>query len=93
DVFELSIQRKYIYGPRKHAWRQKDKIISEIELTVPKDWKLVFILGMAGKALIPEMVERGYVAWDIGHLAKSYDIYMQDKKVDEKEVRNFFKPD
>lgn len=93
DVFEYAKEKKFIYGPNKNAWSERNIIIEDILSQVSKDWKLVFILGMAGKAIIPCMVEQGYIAWDIGHLAKGYDLYMKKVKVDMNIVRDFFKPD
>lgn len=93
DVFELCKERQFVYGPRKHAWRMHKEIINEIISTVEKDTLLVFILGMAGKAMIPEVSGLGYTAWDIGHLAKGYNIYMKDEPYSEESVKMFFSPD
>ena len=54
---------------------------------------LVFILGMAGKAMIPETTSLGYVSWDIGHLAKGYDAYMRNVKPTQEFINDFFAPD
>lgn len=93
DVFEYCLERQYIYGPSRHAWNEHEKIISSIAKEVNKDTFLLFILGMSGKAMIPEVTELGYVAWDIGHLAKSYDAYMKNIEYTEENVANFFAPD
>lgn len=93
DVFELCKECQYIYGPRKHAWSQHTELIKEIVSTVEKDKILIFILGMAGKAMIPEVCNLGYTAWDIGHLAKGYNIYMKDEPYSEESVKMFFSPD
>lgn len=93
DVFELSDRREYIYGPSRHAWIEYERIMSDIVKNVSKDTLLIFILGMAGKAMIPEMSALGYVAWDIGHLAKSYDAYMKNTEYTEENVADFYAPD
>lgn len=93
DVFELCSEKIYIYGPNKHAWREHDRIIAEIKDTVGKDYILVFILGMAGKAMIPETTQMGYISWDIGHLAKSYDAYMKNVEYTQENIANFYAPD
>lgn len=93
DVFELCEKRVYIYGPKKNAWIERDKILSEIFSSVETDYIICFILGMAGKAMIKDVVQKGYIAWDIGHLAKSYDTYMKNVPYSEENVRNFYAPD
>lgn len=93
DIFEFAKDIIYIYGPSKHAWSEKDRIILEIEKKCSKEYRLAFILGMAGKAIIPEMVDKGYTAWDIGHLAKGYDLFMKNTFINSSVVGDFFKPD
>lgn len=93
DVFELCKDRINIFGLNKHAWREHDKLIKEIVERVGKDYVLVFILGMAGKAMIPETTKLGYVSWDIGHLAKSYDAYMKNVTYTKENIASFYAPD
>lgn len=93
DVFEYCKDKKYIYGPRKHAWSQHESLKEEIIQKAGKERILVFILGMAGKGMIPEMVKLGYTAWDIGHLAKSYDAYMKNVPYSKEAISAFFAPD
>lgn len=93
DVFENAKSKTYIYGPSKHAWRMHEQIVCKIKEQVRKDQLLVFILGMAGKAIIPEVTEMGYCAWDIGHMAKSYNAYMTNMNPTEENIKNFFAPD
>ena len=93
DVFEQSKERLFIYGPNKHAWKEHDLIIDEIKNKVDKDYILIFILGMAGKAMIPETIQMGYTSWDIGHLAKSYDAYMKNIEYSKDNIAKFYAPD
>lgn len=93
DVFELAETKHFIYGPRRHAWDVHDELIDRIKAEVPKDYILVFILGMAGKAMIPEVTDLGYMAWDIGHLAKSYNAYMTKMPGTKENIDRFFAPD
>lgn len=93
NIFEEAESIKYIYGPRKNAWDKHDEIIKKIEKE-SKENLLIFILGMAGKAMIPEVTDMGYTAWDIGHLAKGYNAYMTGMDGhDAENVANFFAPD
>lgn len=48
---------------------------------------------MAGKAMIPEVADLGYVAWDVGHLAKSYNAFMTNMQVTPENIANFYAPD
>ena len=93
NIFEEAESIKYIYGPRKNAWDKHDEIIKKIEKESEENL-LIFILGMAGKAMIPEVTDMGYTAWDIGHLAKGYNAYMTGMDGhDAENVANFFAPD
>lgn len=93
NIFEEAESIKYIYGPRKNAWDQHDEIIKKIEKE-GKENLLIFIIGMAGKAMIPEVTDMGYTAWDIGHLAKGYNAYMTGMDGhDAENVADFFTPD
>mgnify|MGYP002767304946 CR=1 FL=1 len=93
DVFEYAKSRKYIYGPSRHAWCRHDEIIGRIKKEISTDQLLIFILGMAGKAMIPEVTAMGYCAWDIGHLTKSYNAYMNNMQPTNENIRNFYAPD
>lgn len=93
DIFELAASKHFIYGPRRHAWDQHDQIIQRIQEEADKDSLLIFILGMAGKAMIPEVTDLGYMAWDIGHLAKSYNAYKTEMKPTRENIDKFFAPD
>lgn len=93
DVFELCRNKEYIYGPSKNAWSKHMELVDQIKNTINKDTILVFILGMAGKAMISEMVDLGYTAWDIGHLAKSYNVYMKNIEYSPENIKNFYAPD
>lgn len=93
DIFELAVSKRFIYGPRKHAWDKHEELIDRIKREVDKDEYLIFILGMAGKAMIPEVTDLGYIAWDVGHLAKSYDAYRNDMPNTKENIERFYSPD
>ncbi len=93
DVFEFAKSKEYIYGPRINAWYKHEEIMKRIKESVPKEKLLIFILGMAGKAMIPEVTDLGYVAWDIGHLAKGYNAYMTNMEATKENISDFFAPD
>lgn len=92
DIFELAKSKQFIYGPKKNAWDEHEKIIEKIK-KIDRQTIIVFILGMAGKAMIPEVADLGYVAWDVGHLAKSYNAFMTNMQVTPENIANFYAPD
>lgn len=93
DIFELSKNKTYVYGPKKHAWSMHERLMEQIKRKSSKDQLLVFILGMAGKAMIPELTECGYMCWDIGHLAKYYDAYKKNVLQSGEDINAFYRPD
>lgn len=93
DIFENARSRRYIYGPSKNAWEERDYLVKEIHKNVNKNQLIIFILGMAGKVLTSELTEEGYTCWDVGHLAKYYDAFMKGIDNTEENIKDFFAPD
>lgn len=93
DIFEFASEKKFIYGPRINGWDYHEKIIQEVSKESPRQVLIIMILGMGGKAMIPELVDMGYTCWDIGHLAKMYDTYMRDADWGIEARRKFYAPD
>lgn len=92
DVFQKADSINFIYGPKTDAWDKHNEIIDSI-LKESRDHTIIFILGMAGKAMIPEITGHGYVAWDIGHLAKGYNAYKTRMSATVENISSFFAPD
>lgn len=93
DVFERAKEKMVVHGPSKNAYARHDEILNEICTKVPKDYLICLILGMTAKVLVPELTERGYIAWDVGHLAKDYNAYMKGEQKCQKNISNFWAPD
>lgn len=93
DIFELAKEKRIIDGPRINGWDEKDRILAAIRAIDKDDYIIIFILGMAGKAMIPILTDEGYMCWDTGHLAKYYNAYMSGCGGTEEEVRKFYAPD
>lgn len=93
DIFELAASKRIIEGPKKHAWGEHDSLISRIKKEVSKEELIVFILGMAGKAMIPELTDMGYICWDVGHLAKYYNAYKMKMPSTKENIAKFYAPD
>lgn len=92
DVFQKAKSREYVYGPSQNAYTEYEQIF-EKALQYPKEKTLCFILGPTSKVLVHKLSQKGYCAWDIGHMAKDYDAYMQQKERNDEEVKRFFAPD
>jgi hypothetical protein len=93
DVFELAKTKHEIIGPAKNAWCEHEQILSAIKKVSKRNSIIVFILGMAGKAMIPELSKEGYLCWDVGHLAKYYNAYMCGFDNTEENRKKFYAPD
>ena len=93
DIFKFASKKKFLYGPKKHAWEQHSYLTERIKKEAGREQILIFILGMAGKAMIPELTDMGYMCWDIGHLAKYYDAYMKDALQSSNDIKRFYMPD
>ena len=93
DVFELAESRQYIQAPSMNAFQEYDSILDDINHNVSKDTLVCLILGPTATAMAADLTDMGYMAWDVGHIAKDYDVYM--KRVDRsyKEQCDFFAPD
>ena len=93
DVFYKARSKNIIHGPNKHAYAEYDDILKKICNTVSKDQIVVLILGMAAKAMVRDLTDCGYMAWDVGHMAKYYDAYMSKLPYTKENIANFFAPD
>jgi len=92
DVFEFANSKEIIYAPSKNAYSEYDAILLKAQ-SYPKDKLLCFILGPASKVLVYELAQKGYLAYDIGHMAKDYDSYMKKTEKTKENIIDFFAPD
>lgn len=95
DIFELAASKQYITAPSKNAFQEYDSILDEINRSVSKDTLICLILGPTAKVMAADLTDMGYMAWDVGHIAKDYDFYMHKKATgNEKETQaQFWCPD
>ena len=93
DVFYLAEDKIIIHGPATNAFEKIDDIIKHIQNNIPKDYLICIILGMTAKVLVAELTDMGYMAWDVGHLAKDYDVFMRKVEKTEDNRAEFWKPD
>ena len=92
DVFDTCNTKTIIEGPSIDAFYEYDELLNKAK-TFNKDTILCFILGPTSKALVYELTKCGYIAWDIGHMAKDYDMYMKKQEKTASVIDKFYKPD
>ena len=72
DIYDNAKSVSYIYGPKKHAFREYDRIFAEAK-QLPKDRLMIVVLGPTATVLAYDLAKAGYQALDIGHMAKAYE--------------------
>lgn len=92
DLFEFANNKEFIYGPSKNAYDHYEELLSRAKIC-GKDKTLCFILGPTSKVLAYELSKLGYIAWDIGHMAKDYNAYMLKTEKTMSNIVDFYKPD
>lgn len=92
DLFELAKFKQIISGPSRDAFSQYDVILNKAR-TYSKEYVMCFILGPASKALVYQLTKEGYMAWDIGHMAKDYNAFREKAVKDKKFINSFYAPD
>ena len=92
DVFELARSKEYVAGPKRNAFSMYDELLEKAR-SYSKEKTLCFILGPASKALICDLTKDGYMAWDIGHMAKDYDFFCKQQAKTPEQINAFFAPD
>ena len=92
DVFSLARSKTIIDCKSRDSFDDYDSILERAE-SYSKDHLLCFILGPTSKLLVNELANKGYLAYDIGHLAKDYDAYKEKMVKDKESIASFYKPD
>ena len=92
DVFEMAESKEYIAEPNRNAFEKYEDILNNAR-GYTKDHVLCFILGPTSKALVYQLAKEGYLAWDIGHMAKDYDAFMRGIEKTAENTRSFYAPD
>ncbi len=92
NVFALAEELEYIYAPAKDAYSHYDNILKQA-LEIERGRIICVILGPTSKLLVDDLTKNGYVAWDIGHLAKDYDAYRKRLDRTKDSIGQFYAPD
>lgn len=92
DVFKCAKSKEYVEGPAKNAYSEYESLMEKAR-SYPKSKYLCFILGPASKVMVHQLSKEGYTAWDIGHMAKDYDMYMKKIERNNENIKKFYQPD
>lgn len=92
NIFEDAKSIEYVEGANVNAFNEYENLLAKA-VTYDKDNILCFILGPISKILVYDLSQLGYLAYDIGHLMKDYDAYMNRLPRDKEGLIDFFRPD
>ena len=92
NVFEYADSVEYQYAPTKNAYEVYQEILDNA-MKVDKNNIICVILGPTAKVLIRDLTNAGYVAWDVGHLAKDYDAFCHRIHQTKENIGKFYAPD
>ena len=93
NVFEEAEEQIIVHGPRTNAFSEYDALLEKIEKEVPNDYLVCVILGQTATVLAYDLTDKGYMSWDVGHIAKDYDAYMKKTEKTQKNMDSFWDPD
>lgn len=89
NIFDCAKNINYIYGPFNNAMDEYDKLLNSAK-KIDKNNLVIVILGPTAKVLAYDLHLLGYRVLDLGHIAKDYDLVMQNMQRTEKSIVNFF---
>lgn len=92
NIFENAASETWVYVPNIDAFDQYDEILEQIK-QYPKDSLVILMAGPTGKVLAYDLSNDGYRALDLGHVAKSYDLYMRGIPLTDEVEQDFWAPD
>ena len=93
DVFELAASKTFIEAPSIDAFQEYSSILDEITRHAGKDSLICLILGPTATAMASDLTDAGYMAWDVGHIAKDYDAFMKKTERSHENHSKFWQPD
>lgn len=92
DIFEYAADKEYMTGPKKDAFDVYTSLLDR-SLKTEKERLICVILGPCSKVLVRDLTKAGYMAWDIGHLAKDYAAYCGRHGRTRDDIVGFYAPD
>lgn len=92
NCFDNAKSIEYIFGPRINAFSEFDSLLDQALSTSTDKIKFI-ILGQTATALAYQLCLNGHRAIDIGHLAKDYNSWCMQEKLDNNAIRKFYDKD
>lgn len=93
NIFDNAESVDYQYAPSLNAFASYNDIFNSAK-EIDKNNLIVIILGPTATVLAYDLSLLGYQALDFGHIAKSYDWFKKEKKINHlKDAFNFYDPD
>ncbi|GAA2982157.1 glycosyltransferase family protein [Microbacterium terrae] len=78
DIFDNAASVEHILAPKQDAFEEYDDILRRA-LLAPKDSLMIAILGPTATVLAYDLHRAGYQALDLGHIAKSYEWWLNER--------------
>lgn len=91
NIFDNAKSLEYQYAPSMNAFESYADIYQKA-LQIAKDKLIIAILGPTAKCLCYDLHKAGYQALDLGHVAKSYDLFKKNIPLSQT-YNQFYKPD
>ena len=94
NVFDNAKSIEYINAPTVNAFDEYDSILDKAK-KIDKNKLICIILGPTATVLAYDLAKEGYQALDLGHIVKSYDLFMNSNKTSfsQEVVSKFFDKD
>ncbi len=92
DVFEQANSKEFVWGPSRNSFSEYDMLYEKAR-SFGKDKTLCFILGPTSKVLVYHLAQEGYLAWDIGHMAKDFDYFRKRSAKTDAQIAAFYAAD
>nr|WP_274636864.1 GT-D fold domain-containing glycosyltransferase [Microbacterium bovistercoris] len=92
DIFDNAASVDHILAPKYDAFDDYDDILHRA-LQAPQDSLVIAILGPTATVLAYDLHRAGYRALDLGHIAKSYDWWLNGRAGKGDATAEFYAPD
>ena len=89
NVFEKAKSLEIINCPKKNSFAVHEQILEKARTYSKEQYTIGLILGPTATALAWDLSQEGYLAWDLGHIAKDYEAYCLDMEKVKKNIINF----
>jgi len=88
DIYDNAASVEYVYAASENAFSEYDMILHKLSGFSNK-CMMILALGPTATVLSHDLSQLGYIALDLGHLAKSYDWFKRGKIIGETKEKFF----